>query len=91
MTSRIVVKKNRGNIIHLQNTVNMVNIGRVDMHPPLIHIINMKVNHLVAMVTILVIYRQVLQIMFQNLQKHPAQEHHLQNIPMFLVFWFQIK
>ena len=66
---RIIVENNRGNVIHLQNIATMDHIDWVDIHPTILYIFNKEVIHLIIMVTLLVVYLQYQQIMFQHLKK----------------------
>ena len=65
---RIIVENNRGNVIHLQNIATMDHIDWVDIHPTILYIFNKEVIHLIIMVTLLVVYLQYQQIMFQHLK-----------------------
>ena len=68
VTPRIIEENIRGNFIHIENIVAVSHIYRVDMYPPILHIINMAVNHLITVVKFLVVYHQDAQNMFQSLQ-----------------------
>ena len=65
---RLIVENNRGHFIRPQNIFTVKNIDRLDMHPPLLYIINMEFNCLNIVVTLLVVYSQDPQILFLNLQ-----------------------
>ena len=62
------MKNNRGHFIHQQNIVNERHIEIIDNHPPLIRMINMKINQLIIVVPFQVKYQQDPKSMYPNSQ-----------------------
>ena len=90
VTPMILMENIRVNLVHLKYIATLIHIDIVDIKPPLIHIINMEVNHLIIVVTLLVIYHQYAQIMFQILQN--IQHNNIRfKIDLFLMVMFEVK
>ena len=68
MTQIILVENSNGHFIHQQNTVQVRYIGIIEYHPPLIHRINLKMNQLIFMVPLAVVYQQYPLTLYLNVQ-----------------------